>query len=33
MRRVNDAKATNYQARLTEDLFGGWPLIRVWGEE
>jgi hypothetical protein len=33
MRWVNDAKARYYQAWLTEDLFGAWTLITVWGGE
>ena len=31
MRWVNDEKARYYQAWLTEDLFGDWTLITVWG--
>lgn len=33
MRRVNDAKARFYQARLTEDLFWDWTLITARGRQ
>lgn len=33
MRWVNEEKARYYQARLTEDLFGDWPLIMARGRQ
>lgn len=33
MRWLNDAKVRYCSTWLTEDLFGGWTLIRVWGGE